>query len=163
MIMSALKWGWVTALYGVEKEIISPNTQHSNWSEVPRCLCHRQFSPSMMTQFSRQTNHVVWSSAAPVLWMYLNHLKIDFSLYMNGRLTQVERPVDTDKLSAYSIQQQQQQKSHNRLPGIHMVDYKKVSIKREAGFVRTGFIENRPDTSDYSLSITRASVITRSR
>lgn len=49
---------------------------------------------------------------------------------MNGKCTQVERPVDTDKLSSYSTQQQQK-KSHNRLPGIHMADYKKVSIKEK--------------------------------
>ncbi len=60
--------------------------------------------------------------------MYLDRLKIDFSPYMNGKCTQFERPVDTEKLSAYNTQQQQQ-KSHNRLPEIHMADYKKVSIK----------------------------------
>lgn len=49
---------------------------------------------------------------------------------MNGKCTQVERPVDTDKLSSYSTQRQQK-KSHNRLPGIHMADYKKVSIKEK--------------------------------
>ncbi len=127
MIMSALEWGWVTALYGVEKEMISPNTQHSTWSKV-----------SSPPTFTSQRDDSAFSPSET------NHLKMHRSCLMN-----VFRPFEDWFLSEYEWKMYAgwkarwygqtkflqhpatKKKSHNRLPGIHMADYKKVSIKEK--------------------------------
>ncbi len=158
MIMSALEWGWVTALYGVEKEMISPNTQHSTWSKV-----------SSPPTFTSQRDDSAFSPSET------NHLKMHRSCLMN-----VFRPFEDWFISVYEWKMYAgwkarwygqtkflqhpatKKKAIIGFPEFIWRIIRKCQSKRSSLCVRR-FIENGPDTRDYSLSITPASVITRSR
>lgn len=130
MIMSALKWAWVTALYGVEeKEIISLNTQHSTRSKVSQRLCWQIYLPARWLGFLGERNE----SCCLKLWR--SCLMNVFGLSEDWFLPVYEWKMYAGWKACWCGQtkclrhQATRRKSHNRLPGIHMADYKKVSIK----------------------------------
>lgn len=118
-----------STLWGGEG-MISPNTQHSTWSKVPWLLCRQHLSPSTMTRFSRRAKRIMLSEAVAFLsyeCIYMVWRLISACIWMeNLRRLKKACWYGQTKCLHHSATKK---KSHNRLPGIQMADYKKVSIK----------------------------------